>query len=104
MLGYPDYSHPFELDTDASLQGLGTLLSQRDKNGTSHVISFTRRSLQLSKQSMQNYSSAKLELLALKSAVMENLRDYLLGSKFTIYTDINQLAYIKESKLGVAQI
>ena len=35
---------------------------------------------------------------------MEKLRDYLLGSKFTIYTDNNPLAYIKESKLGVAQI
>ena len=27
-----------------------------------------------------------------------------LGSKFTIYMDNNPLAYIKESKLGVAQI
>ena len=32
------------------------------------------------------------------------LRDCLLGSKFTMYTDNNPLAYIKESKLGVAQI
>ena len=53
---------------------------------------------------MQNYSSVKLELLALKWAVMEKLRDYLLGSKFTIYADNNPLAYVKESKLGAAQI
>ena len=53
---------------------------------------------------MQNYSLAKLELLALKWAVTEKLRDYLLGSKFTIYTNNNPLAYVKESKLGVAQI
>ena len=53
---------------------------------------------------MQNYSSAKLELLALKWAVTEKLRDYLLSSKFTLYTDNNSLAYVKESKLGVAQI
>ena len=53
---------------------------------------------------MQNYSSAKLELLALKWAVIEKLRDYLLGSKFTVYTNNNPLAYVKESKLGVAQI
>ena len=53
---------------------------------------------------MQNYSSAKLELLALKWAVTEKLRDYLLGSKFTVDTDNNPLTYVKKSKLGVAQI
>ena len=35
---------------------------------------------------------------------MEKLRDYLLGSKFTIYTDSKPLAYVKESKLGAAQM
>ena len=34
----------------------------------------------------------------------EKLRDYLLGSKFTVYTDNNPLAYVKESRLGAAQI
>ena len=53
---------------------------------------------------MQNYSLAKLELLALKWVMTEKLRDYLLDSKFTVYTDNNPLAYVKESTLGVAQI
>ena len=53
---------------------------------------------------MQNYSLAKLELLALKWAMTEKPRDYHLGSKFIIYTNNNQLAYVKESKLGAAQI
>ena len=88
----------------SSLQGLGTILSQRDETSTSCVIAFVSRSLQPSKQLMWNYSSAKLELLALKWVVMEKLRAYLLGSKFTVYTDNNPLAYVKESKLGVVQI
>ena len=104
VLGYPDFNRPFELETDASLQRLGAVLSQRDKTGTSHVITFASRSLQPSEQSMHNYSSAKFELLALKWAVTEKFRDYLLGSKFTVYTDNNPLAYVKESKLGAAQI
>ena len=53
---------------------------------------------------MRNYSSAKLELLVLKWAVTEKFKDYLLGSRFTVYTDNNPLAYVKGSKLGVAQI
>ena len=104
MLGYPDFSHPFELEMDASLQGLGAILSQRDKTGTSHVIAFASKSLQPSEQLIWNYNSTKLELLALKWTVMEKLGDYLLGSKFTIYTDNKPLAYIKESKLEAAQI
>ena len=31
VLAYPDFSCPFELKTDASLQGLGTILSQMEK-------------------------------------------------------------------------
>ena len=53
---------------------------------------------------MHNYSSAKPELLALKWAVPGKFRDYLLGLKFTVYTDNNLLAYIQTSKLGVSQI
>ena len=53
---------------------------------------------------MCNYSSAKLELLALKWVVMEKFCDYLLGSKFHIYMDNSPLAYVRESKLGAFQI
>ena len=53
---------------------------------------------------MTNYSSAKLELLALKLAVTEKFRDYLLDSWFQVYTDNNLLAYVQESKLGASQI
>ena len=40
VLHYPDFSCPFKVDMNASLQGLGTILSQRDEMGTSHVIAF----------------------------------------------------------------
>ena len=44
------------------------------------------------------------ELLALKWAVTEKFRDYLLGLQFQVYTDNNLLAYVMESKLGASQI
>ena len=55
-------------------------------------------------RSMRNYSSAKLELLALKWAVCEKFKDYLIGSRFTILTDNNPLTYVRTSCLGAAQI
>ena len=53
---------------------------------------------------MCDYSSAKIEHMALKWSVCEKFKDYLLGSKFTIFTDNNPLVYVKTSNLGTAQI
>ena len=80
VLGYPDFSREFILEIDVSLNGLGTILSQQGKDGQIHVIAYASCSLCPSKRSMHNYSSAKLELLALKWVVTEKFTDYLLGS------------------------
>ena len=60
--------------------------------------------LKLYEKSMHNYSSVKLELLALKWSVCEKFRDYLIGSKFTVLTDNNPLTYVCTSCLGMSQI
>ena len=99
VLGYPDFSREFILEIDASLNGLGAVLSQQGTDGQIHVIPYASCSLCPSKRSMHNYSSAKLELLALKWAVTEKCRNYLLGSRFHVYMDNNLLAYVMESKL-----
>ena len=104
MLAYADLKKPFIVETDASFKGLGAVLMKKDEDDLARVISYTSRSLRPGEKSMKNYSSAKLELLALKWAVTEKFRDYLLGSKFTVITDNNPLAYINKSKLGITQI
>ena len=104
VLGYPNFKREFILETDASLRGLGAVLSQVDEQGKTHIIAYASWTLRPSEKSMHNYSSAKLELLALNWAVTKKFRDYLLGSKFTVYTDNNPLAYIQTSKLGASQI
>ena len=104
VLGYPNFDREFILKTDALLRGLGAVLSQVDEDGKTHIIAYVSQTLRPSEKSMCNYSSAKLELLALKWAVTTKFRDYLLGSKFTVYTDNNPLAYVQTSKLGVSQI
>ena len=64
VLGYPDFSREFILEIDASLNGLGAILSQQGKDGQIRVIAYASRSLCPSERSMRNYSSAKLELFA----------------------------------------
>ena len=79
-------------------------MSLEDKTGKVCVIVYKGWTLRPSGQSQHNYSSGKLELLALKWAVTEKFRDYLLGSKFTVYTNNNPLAYIQTSKLCASKI
>ena len=89
---------------DASLKGLGTVLSQEDDVGNLHIISFASHMLKPYEKSMHNYSSAKLELLTLKWSVCKKFRDYFIGSKFTVLTDNNPLTYVHTSHLGMSQI
>ena len=103
VLGYPDFSREFILETDASLNGLGAIISQKGKDGKICVIAYASHSLHPSERSMCNYSSTKLKLLALKWVVTEKFRDYLLGLQFQVYTDNNPLTYVMESKLGALQ-
>ena len=104
VLAYPDYSKSFVLETDASLKGLGAVLLQEDSMGTLHVVSYVSWTLKPCEHSIKNYSSAKLELLALKWLVCEKFRDYLIGSKFTVLTDNNHSMYVYTLHLGAAQI
>ena len=104
MLGYPEFTKDCILETDASLKGMGAVLFDEDNTGKVCIIANTSQTFRPSEQSMHNYSSAKSELLVLKWAVTEKCQDYLLGSKFTVYTDNNPLAYIQTSELSESQI
>ena len=95
VLAYPDYTKPFILETDASLKGLGAVLLQKGDDNEVHVVAYASQSLCPSEKSMRDYSSAKIELMALKWSVCDKFKDYLLGSKFTVFTDNNPLCYIR---------
>ena len=103
ILGYPDFSLPFIVETDASQSGLGAVISQKQPDG--HVvIAYASRALRPAEKNMSNYSTMKLELLAMKWAITDKFRDYLLGSKFVVYTDNNPLSYLQSAKLGVTEL
>ena len=52
VLGFIDFSHPFELERDASLKGLGGMLSQKDEHGKSRALAYCSWSLHSRKQLM----------------------------------------------------
>ena len=90
VLAYADCRLPFSVHTDASLNGLGAVLYQKQDN-KERVVAYASRSL---KPSEKNYPAHKLEFLALKWAICEKFRDYLYGSKFEVLTDNNPLTYV----------
>ena len=93
ILGYPDFSKPFVLHTDASQEGLGAVLYQK-QDAKMRVIGYGSRSLTKAEKNY-NLHSGKLEFLALKWAVCEHFRDYLYHAPdFTVYTDNNPLTYV----------
>ena len=94
VLAYADFKLPFVLEIDASYQGLGAVLSQ-EQGGQRRPIAFASRGLHKSEKNMTNYSSMKLEFLALKWAISEKFREYLLGHPFTVFTDNNPLSYVQ---------
>lgn len=102
ILGFADFTKPFIVETDASSQGLGAVLYQH-QGETKRVIAFASRRLRDAEKNDRNYSSTKLELLALKWAIAEKFRGYLLGSKFTVITDNNPLCHLKTAKLGAIE-
>ena len=52
---------------------------------------------------MVNYSSMKLEFLALKWAMTEKFCEYLLGNKCIVYTDNNPFSHLASAKLAATE-
>ena len=91
MLVFPDFDKQFLLEMDASKEGLGAVLSQKQDDGCYHPITFGSCSLTLAER---NYHSSKLEFLALKWSVMEHFKEYLAYALFVVRMDNNSLMYI----------
>ena len=98
VLGYVDYTKPFILETDASHDGLSPILSQ-EQDGKSRVLAFASRRLRPSEKNNSLYSSMKLEFLAMKWAITDKFRHYLLGGKFKVITDNNPLPTFASQKV-----
>ncbi|GJZ73298.1 putative reverse transcriptase domain-containing protein [Tanacetum coccineum] len=89
ILALPEGTEDFVVYCDASLNGLGVVLMQRDK-----VIAYASRKRNTHEE---NYMTRGLELGAVVFA-LRLWRHYLYGTKCTVYMDNKSLQYILDQK------
>ena len=82
VLACPDWTKPLVLQTDASLEELGAVLSQPDGE-EEHILAYASRSVS---KTERNYSATELGCLVVKWAIWR-MRDNLEGYHFTVLTD-----------------
>ena len=81
VLAFADLKRPFLLEMDASKYGLGAILQQVLEDGKYHPVAYASHILCGSKA---NYHSLKLEFLALKWAMTQQFKEYLIYQPFTM--------------------
>ena len=99
ILGYPQQTGIFILDTDASNTGIGAVLSQI-QDGKERVIEYFSRVLT---KPERNYCVTRKELLAIVKAV-DHFHKYLYGQEFIIRTDHSALRWLLNMKQPEGQV
>ena len=98
ILAMPNDDGEFTLDTDASNESIGAVLSQR-QNGEERVIAYGSRSLN---RREKNYCVTRKELLAVVH-FLRYFKQYLLGRRFRIRTDHAALTWLKKTPDPIGQ-
>ena len=91
VLAFANYTKDFLFETDSSKEGLGAVLSHKQKDGWFHPVAYGSQALTVHEK---NYHSTKLEFLVLKWAITEHFKEYLLYQPFLVKTDNNPLLYL----------
>ena len=91
VLAFADFNKPFLLKTDASKQGLGAVLSQKQTDEENHPVAYKSESLTVHEH---NYHSTKQQFLTLRCLIVDQFQEYLIWTLFIVKTDNNSLTYI----------
>nr|GEW01647.1 hypothetical protein [Tanacetum cinerariifolium] len=89
ILALPEGNNDFVVDCDASIQGLGAILMQREK-----AIAYTSRQL---KPHKENYTTHDLKLGAVVFT-LKIWRHYLYDTKYIVFTDHKSLQHVLNQK------
>ena len=95
VMAHPDPNKPYLLYTDASQTCIGAILCQADESGTEKVIQYISHQLNSAQCKM---ATVEQEAYAIVYA-LQKLRHYLLGAKFTIFTDHRPLLSFFKKKM-----
>ena len=93
ILRLPNFKNEFIVTTDACVNGISAVLTQK-KGDVEYAIYYASR---ITNNHEKNYNTYELEGLAVIFA-MKIFRCYLLGRKFTLFTDNTAIVYIASNK------
>ena len=94
VLGFPDFSKEFILDTDASFDTIGAVLSQRNNDGYETVIAYGSHAMNSHEK---GYCITRKELLAIHY-FCQHFNHYLYGRRFTLRTDHKAITFMLKTK------
>ena len=90
VLAVPDFSKPFQIETDASDVAIGGVLVQQDDDGRDRPVAFVSRGLTGAES---RYGTTERELLAVLWAI-DRFRVYIQDAKFRVVTDHANLQWL----------
>ena len=99
ILAYPNFDADFILETDASVCGLGAVLSQLQADDRPHPVSYASRALNGAEK---KYGITELETLAVVWG-MSHFHHFLYGHNVTFYTDHTAVKAVLEAKNPTAK-
>ena len=93
VLAYPRFGEWFTLETDASIQGLGVVLSQKQADQRLQPVAYASRALNPTER---NYSVTEQETLAVVWSIT-HVHSYLYGGDVTVTTDHSAVKPVLEA-------
>jgi hypothetical protein len=94
VLMYPDFTKTFVLDTDASFDTIGAVLSQVNDHGEERVIAYGSKAM--SKHEI-GYCITRKELLAIVHFT-QHFKHFLYGTRFKLRTDHKAIVFMMTTK------